>query len=111
MSPVKMPISDQMSAEPDVSNLTSYSNSQSRHNSSRKIRPASPSAFKQIHDNDDHDIEYMPIKVLTTFTRDWRIRARISCKAEKKATKNGGAILKMELVDMYGTQIEAICFG
>lgn len=57
------------------------------------------------------EMMYMPIKALSTFTRDWKIQARISSKAEKRETKNGGSILKMELVDVYNAQIEAIAFG
>jgi hypothetical protein len=46
---------------------------------------------------------YMPIKALNTFSRDWKIQARVSSKAEKRQTRNGGSLLKIELVDMYGT--------
>jgi len=45
----------------------------------------------------------MPIKALNTFSRDWKIQARIASKSEKRPTKNGGALMKIELVDMYGT--------
>ena len=45
----------------------------------------------------------MPIKALNTFCRDWKIQARIASKGEKRITKKGGSIMKIELVDMYGT--------
>lgn len=53
----------------------------------------------------------MPIKALNTFSRDWKIQARVSSKAEKRQTRNGGSLLKIELVDMYGTQIEGTFFN
>lgn len=46
---------------------------------------------------------YMPIKALNTFSRDWKIQARVASKTEKRQTKSGGSLLKIELVDMYGT--------
>ena len=46
---------------------------------------------------------YMPIKALNTFSRDWKIQARVASKSEKRMTRNGGSLLKIELVDMYGT--------
>lgn len=53
---------------------------------------------------------YMPIKALNTFTRDWKIQARVSQKGEKRTTKNGGSLLKCNFIDMYGTKIEAAFF-
>jgi len=53
---------------------------------------------------------YMPIKALNTFTRDWKIQARVSQKGEKRVTKNGGSLLKINFIDMYGTKIEAAFF-
>jgi len=46
---------------------------------------------------------YMPVKVLNTFTRDWIIKARISKRGDVKTTRNGGQLLKIEMVDQYGT--------
>jgi hypothetical protein len=46
---------------------------------------------------------YMPIKALNQFARDWKILARITSKSEKKTTKNGGSLLKVDLIDSYGT--------
>ena len=54
---------------------------------------------------------YMPIKALNTFSRDWKIQARVASKSEKRQTRNGGSLLKIELVDMYGTQIEGTFFN
>ena len=53
---------------------------------------------------------YMPINALNTFTRDWKIQARISSKTEKRLTKNGGSLLKIVIIDMYGTKIEGAFF-
>lgn len=53
----------------------------------------------------------MPIKALNTFSRDWKIQARITSKSEKRQTRNGGSLLKVELLDMYGTPIEATFFN
>ncbi|CDW80297.1 replication protein a 70 kda dna-binding [Stylonychia lemnae] len=55
--------------------------------------------------------DYMPIKALNTFSRDWKIQARIVQKSEKRQTRNGGSLLKMELLDTYGTIIEATFFN
>lgn len=41
---------------------------------------------------------YMPIKALNTFSKDWVIKARVSNKA-LRPTQKGGHILKLELVD------------
>jgi len=54
---------------------------------------------------------YMPIKALNTFSRDWKIQARVASKSDKRQTRNGGSLLKIELVDMYGTQIEGTFFN
>lgn len=54
---------------------------------------------------------YMPVKVLNTFTRDWIIKARISKRGDVKTTRNGGQLLKIEMVDQYGTQIEGTFFN
>lgn len=52
----------------------------------------------------------MPIKALNTFIRDWKITARVSQKSEKRTTKNGGSLLKINIIDMFGTKIEAAFF-
>lgn len=54
---------------------------------------------------------YMPLKALNTFARDWKIQARIASKSEKRTTNKGGSLLKIGLVDMYGTQIEGTFFN
>ncbi|TNV83159.1 hypothetical protein FGO68_gene14242 [Halteria grandinella] len=53
---------------------------------------------------------YMPIKALNTFTRDWKIMARVTQKSERRTTKSGGSLLKVNLMDTYGTKIEATFF-
>lgn len=53
---------------------------------------------------------YMPIKALNTFSRDWCIKARVANKVFKP-TQKGGQLLKVELVDQYGTQIEGTFFN
>jgi hypothetical protein len=45
----------------------------------------------------------MPIKALNTFARDWIIKARIASKGDLKTTRNGIHLLKIEIVDNYGT--------
>jgi replication factor A1 len=54
---------------------------------------------------------YMPLKALNTFARDWKIQARVASKSEKRTTNKGGSLLKIGLVDMYGTQIEGTFFN
>jgi len=53
----------------------------------------------------------MPIKALNAFARDWKIKARVASKSEKRITNKGGSLLKITLVDKYGTQIEATFFN
>ena len=52
----------------------------------------------------------MPIKALNNYIRDWMIKARVANKVFKETTRNGGALLKIELVDQYGTSIEGTFF-
>jgi len=53
----------------------------------------------------------MPIKAMNTFTKDWVIKARVSMKGELRTTRNGGYLLKIELVDSFGTPIEGTFFN
>eukprot|EP00347_Sterkiella_histriomuscorum_P003463 403364199 len=56
---------------------------------------------------------YTPIKALSTFNYDWRIKARVVKKHEKKLWKNSkgeGWIMNIELMDCFGTQIQATFF-
>jgi DNA polymerase III alpha subunit (gram-positive type) len=57
------------------------------------------------------DENFTPIKALTTFSRDWVIKARIVHKSDLKNTRNGGKLLKLELVDSMNTHIEATFFN
>lgn len=54
---------------------------------------------------------FTPIKALSTFTRDWVIKARVVQKSDLKTTRNGGKLMKIELVDSMGTHIEATFFN
>lgn len=56
-------------------------------------------------------VEYTPVKALNTFSRDWKIKARIVSKIDKKITSKGGSLLKITLVDKYGSQIDATFFN
>lgn len=57
---------------------------------------------------------YTPIRCLNQFSTDWRIRARITKKGDKKEYKNArgeGVLLNIDLIDKEGTQIQATFFG
>lgn len=56
---------------------------------------------------------YTPIKALSTFNYDWRIKARLIKKYERKCWKNArseGYLLNIELMDQHGTQIQCTFF-
>lgn len=78
-------------------------------NKPQQIQKAQVSAPKAPEDT--KQIEYVPIQALNSYQRDWKIQARVYQKTDKRQTKNGGSILKMELIDNLGTQIEAVAFG
>lgn len=60
----------------------------------------------------DQDTQFpMPIKSLNTFSRDWKIQARVVDMSEKRQTKNQGSLIKLELMDSFGTRIEATLFN
>jgi len=49
---------------------------------------------------------YTPIKALSTFNYDWRIKARLIKKHDRKQWKNPrseGYLLNIDLMDMHGT--------
>jgi replication factor A1 len=49
---------------------------------------------------------YTPIKALSTFNYDWRIKARVTKKGERRSWKNQrseGYLLNIELMDKHGT--------
>ena len=51
---------------------------------------------------------YTPIKALSTFIYDWRIKARLMKKGPRKEWKNArseGYFMNIELMDCHGTQI------
>lgn len=54
------------------------------------------------------DHHYTPIKALSTFIYDWRIKARVTKKGPQKTWKNArseGYFKNIELMDCYGTMI------
>ena len=56
----------------------------------------------------------MPIKVLNQFTNDWRIKARVIKRSDVRTWNNArgtGKLLNVDLVDRYGTQIQATFFN
>jgi hypothetical protein len=53
---------------------------------------------------------YTPIKALSTFIYDWRIKARLTKKGIRKTYKNSrteGYFMHIELMDAHGTMIQA----
>ena len=51
---------------------------------------------------------YTPIKALSTFIYDWRIKARLTKKGIRKPWKNArseGYFMNIELMDIHGTMI------
>ena len=51
---------------------------------------------------------YTPIKALSTFIYDWRIKARLTKKGQRKQYKNArteGYFIHVELMDSHGTMI------
>lgn len=57
---------------------------------------------------------YTPIRILNQFQTDWKIRARVTKKGDKRNWKNDrgqGTLLNIDLVDKEGTQIQATFFG
>ncbi len=55
---------------------------------------------------------YTPIKALSTFNYDWRLKARLVKVYPKRFYKNNkGCLMNVELMDMYGTQIQATFFN
>lgn len=56
---------------------------------------------------------YTPIKCLSTFSYDWRIKVRLTKKGARKTYKNArseGYFLHVELMDHHGTMIQATFF-
>jgi replication factor A1 len=63
---------------------------------------------------DVNEAHYTPIKTLNTYSMDWKIKARITKKHQKKPWKNAksaGSLLNLELIDSYGTQVLATFFN
>lgn len=54
------------------------------------------------------DNYYTPIKALSTFIYDWKIKARLTKKGMRKTYKNQrseGYFMNVELMDIHGTMI------
>ena len=64
----------------------------------------------QVHKSLDNN-DYTPIKALSTFNRDWTIKARVTNRSDLRDTQKGGKLLKCELTDFHGTVIEAAFFN
>jgi len=51
-------------------------------------------------------VTYTPIKALSTFSFDWRLKARVTKKHEMRTWKNAkseGKFLNIEIMDSFGT--------
>ncbi|CAI2359014.1 unnamed protein product [Moneuplotes crassus] len=75
------------------------------------ISSVSSSEVSLKHSNDEY---YTPIKCLTTFTYDWKIKARILKKSDIRRWRkpqSAGQLMNIELIDAEGTQILATFFN
>lgn len=57
---------------------------------------------------------YTPIKALTTNNNDWRIKARVTKKYDRKTWNNSrgtGHLFNIDLIDVHGSQIHATFFN
>jgi hypothetical protein len=55
---------------------------------------------------DPCEVLYTPIKALSTFNYDWRLKVRLTKMYGKRFYKNNkGCLLNVEFMDNYGTQI------
>jgi replication factor A1 len=58
--------------------------------------------------------QFAPIRVLNNFSTDWKIKARIVKKYDKKEwsnAKGNGVLLNIDLMDKEGTMIQATFFN
>jgi ssDNA-binding replication factor A large subunit len=72
-----------------------------------------PSPVKKEESDSDEDM-YTPIKALNPMNSNWMIKARVSKKYPVKEWSNArgtGKLINIELVDKYGTQIQATFFN
>jgi replication factor A1 len=56
---------------------------------------------------------YTPIAALTTNSQDWIIKARVTKKYDKRTWNNArgkGYLMNIDLIDAYGSQIQATFF-
>jgi hypothetical protein len=56
---------------------------------------------------------YTPIKVLNTYTHDWKIKVRVLKKSKRSWSnmKGSGLVMTVDLVDSEGTQIQGTFFN
>ena len=81
--------------------------------SQNNTEDGSPKEAQDAKEEVPKEVAYTPIKALSTFNYDWRIKARIVKKHEKRTWKNArseGLLLNIELMDTFGTQIQATFF-
>ena len=55
------------------------------------------------HKEQLENCNYTPIKALSLTSVTWKIKARVSTKDDVTVTSNGDRLMKIELLDMYGT--------
>jgi len=68
------------------------------------LKLSSHNRYKQAELPDPTNELYTPIKALSTFNYDWRLKARLVKVYPKRYYKsNKGCLLNVELMDMYGT--------
>lgn len=79
----------------------------------KDIEIENPELQANPFDKAAEDAQYTPIAALTSNTNDWIIKARLSKKYDRKAWNNqrgSGQLLNIDLVDQYGSQIQATMF-
>ncbi|CDW83120.1 replication protein a 70 kda dna-binding subunit [Stylonychia lemnae] len=57
---------------------------------------------------------YTPVRCLNNFSTDWKIRARVTKKGDKKVWRNNkgeGVLMNCDLIDKEGCQIQCTFFG
>lgn len=81
------------------------------------INPFSTNLTEQVTQTQDQQLSdyhnYTPIKALTINSTDWRIKARVTKKYEKKTWKNErsqGYLMNVDLIDAFGSQIQCTFF-
>jgi len=96
---------------PETKVAETAANTKAKYQAPSPVKAASPVKQQPVLQDSSDNNSYMPIKAVNTFTRDWVIKARISNKGPLKTTKKGGYLLKIEMVDHHGSQIEGTFFN